>query len=68
MKRSRKNAKTSSTGKASVTLGRARFAKISAVEGIVLTPKMKERIADFERQGLSAEERRQSIVRAYRKG
>jgi hypothetical protein len=44
-----------------------RFAKISAVEGIVLTPKMKERIADFERQGLSAEERRQSIVRAYRK-
>ena len=68
MKKSRQNAKTGSKGKASVTLGRARFAKISAVEGIVLTPKMKERIADFERRGLSAEERRQSIVRAYRKG
>ncbi|MEA2981799.1 MAG: hypothetical protein QOF09_3622 [Alphaproteobacteria bacterium] len=48
-------------------LGRARFTKISAVEGIVLTPRMEKRIADFERAGLSAKERRESVIRAYRK-
>jgi hypothetical protein len=51
-----------------VALGRERFAKISAVEGIELTPRMKQRAAEFDRQGLSAEERRRSIVRAHRKG
>ena len=50
-----------------MTIGRARFTKISAVEGIVLTPRMEKRIADFERAGLSAKERRESIIRAYRK-
>jgi len=49
-------------------LGRDRFTKISSVEGIVLTQKMKKRLAEFDRKGLSAEERRTSIVRAYRKG
>lgn len=51
-----------------VTLGRERFGKISAVEGIVLTRDMKQRAAEFDRQGLSAEERRRSIVSAHRKG
>ena len=51
-----------------VTLGRERFGKISAVEGIVLTRDMKKRAAEFDRQGLSAEERRRSIVSAHRKG
>jgi hypothetical protein len=50
------------------TLGRDRFAKISEVEGIALTPQMKKRVAEFERMGLSAAERRRSIVRAYSKG
>jgi hypothetical protein len=51
----------------SITLGRERFAKISAVEGIALTPRMKQRVAEFDRRGLSAEERRRSIIRAYQK-
>lgn len=51
-----------------MTLGRERFAKISAVEGIVLTAVMKKRAADFDRRGLSGEERRRTIIRAYRKG
>jgi hypothetical protein len=49
------------------TLGRDRFARISAVEGIVLTPRMKERVAEFDRMGLSATERRRAIIRAYSK-
>lgn len=49
-------------------LGRDRFAKISAVEGIELTATMKRRAADFDRRGLSGEERRRAIIRAYRKG
>lgn len=48
-------------------LGRGRFAKISAVEGIELTAAMKRRAADFDRRGLSGEERRRAIIRAYRK-
>jgi hypothetical protein len=51
-----------------VTLGRERFGQISAVEGIVLTSDMKRRAAEFDRQGLSAAERRRSVVSAYRKG
>ena len=54
--------------KSNFTLGAKRFAKISAVEGIVLTTPMKKRMADFDRQGMSAEQRRALIVRAYRKG
>ena len=47
------------------TLGREAFAKISAVEGIALTPGMKEDFRAFEREGLSAEERRAALVRKY---
>jgi hypothetical protein len=50
-----------------MTLGRDRFAKISAIEGIELTPRMKQRVAEFDRLGLSAEQRRRSIIRAYSK-
>jgi hypothetical protein len=64
--------RSSSSGRArpasGVALGRERFAKISAVEGIEMTPRMKKRAAEFDRRGLSAEERRRSIVRTYRKG
>lgn len=48
-------------------IGRASFGKISAVEGIRLTPAMKKRAADAERKGLSAEEYRRTIMRSYRK-
>ena len=53
--------------KSGFVIGRASFGKISAIEGIRLTPAMKKRAADAERMGLLAEEYRQTIVRAYRK-
>jgi hypothetical protein len=51
-----------------IILGRERFARITAVEGIELTPAMRRRAAEFERRGLSGEERRRSIIRLYRGG
>ena len=51
-----------------VILGRERFAKISAVEGIELSPAAKRRAAEFDRLGLSPEERIRRIVAVHRKG
>lgn len=48
-------------------VGRARFAKISAVEGIQLTEVMEKRTAEARRKGLTPEEYRLTIVRSYRK-
>lgn len=48
-------------------VGRARFAKISAVEGIHLTPAMEKRAAEAGQKGLTADEYRRMIVRSYRK-
>lgn len=48
-------------------VGRAKFAKISAVEGVKLTPSMNKRAIEFDRAGLSAEERRKAIIRAHAK-
>jgi hypothetical protein len=59
-----------STGKSSKTgfiIGRAGFAKISAVEGIQLKPAMKDRAAEAASKGLSAEEYRKAIIRTHRK-
>lgn len=53
--------------KLGVAIGARRFAKISAVEGIMLTGEMQTRAAEFDRKGMSAEERRRSILRVYRK-
>ena len=53
--------------KGGFVIGRDSFSKISAVEGIRLTPPMKKRATDAEREGLSAEEYRKTIVRSYRK-
>lgn len=66
---SRKNshAKNSSGKKKDRTIGRQRFAKISAVEGIVLSKAMTARARAFDRRGASAEERRAAIISAYRK-
>jgi len=66
-KNSTSTKKLGGTQKTDVVIGARRFAKISAVEGIVLTREMHARAAEFDRKGLSAEERRRSIVRAYRK-
>ncbi|MGA7806206.1 hypothetical protein [Bradyrhizobium sp.] len=55
----------SAAGKA---LGRAWGEKISAVEGIRLSPAAKQRAVEFDRLGLSPAERRNAIARAYRKG
>jgi hypothetical protein len=65
----RANAPRRTSGKAAAnTIGRKAFAKISAVEGIHLTPAMKRRAAEFDRKGLSAEERVRAIVATHRKG
>jgi hypothetical protein len=48
-------------------LGRACFAKISAVEGIRITSAMDADFREFDRKGLSAEERRKAIGRKYGK-
>lgn len=53
------------TGRYSV--GRASFAKISAVEGIHLTDAMQRRADEKRVKGLSAEEYRRTIIRTYRK-
>jgi len=49
------------------TIGRDRFAKISAVEGIHLSKKMMERARQADRDGLSDKERREAIIRAHRR-
>jgi hypothetical protein len=49
-------------------LGRRQFGKISAVEGIRLTGPMKQAFAAFDRAGLSAEERRRSIIGRFKRG
>lgn len=46
-------------------LGRDRFARISAVEGIALTEEMRATLDRFDREGLSAEERRRAILRYF---
>lgn len=48
-------------------VGRDVFAKISAVEGVKLTPEMRKDLEEFDRKGLSAKERRTAIVRKYAK-
>lgn len=59
---------TGKTGKGGFVVGRASFAKISAVEGIRLKPVMTKRAAEAAAKGLSAEEYRRTILRSYRKG
>jgi hypothetical protein len=48
-------------------VGRSRFAKISAVEGIRTTEEMDKDFREFDRRGLSARERRTLIERKYTK-
>jgi hypothetical protein len=46
-------------------LGSDRFAKISEVEGIRLTPEMKKRANEAKSKGLTAEEYRHTIIRSH---
>lgn len=47
------------------TIGRNAFAKISAVEGIHLTPELQKDFKAFEEENLSNADRRQAIVQKY---
>lgn len=47
------------------TIGRRDFAKISAVEGITLPRETEEVLREFDRQGLSRDERRRALLRKY---
>jgi hypothetical protein len=58
-------AKDAKTGR--FVLGSDRFAKISEVEGIRLTPEMKKRADEAKSTGLTAEEYRQTIIRSHQK-
>jgi hypothetical protein len=49
------------------TLGRKGFAKISAIEGIKLSPEMADNFREFDRQQLTASERRAAIRHKYGK-
>ena len=46
-------------------LGRTRFECISAVEGLQLSSDMRDTLDRFEREGLSADERRRAVIRQY---
>jgi hypothetical protein len=48
-------------------VGRHAFAKISAVEGIYLTPEMQRDLRHYDELGLTADERRKRIARKYGK-
>ena len=48
------------------TIGRDNFERISAVEGIRPTKEGRARTAEFDRKGLSPEDRIRAIIEAYR--
>jgi hypothetical protein len=66
MAKQKKAAKGAKSGR--FVLGTDRFAKISEVEGIKLTPAMKKRASDARSKGLTGEEYRRAIIRSHSKG
>ena len=59
---------SSKKGKAvGFVVGSVRFRKISAVEGIHYSSKMKGDVAISKSKALTPEERRKAIIKAYRK-
>lgn len=50
-----------------MAIGRARFEKISAVEGIRTSASTKKMFVEFDRKGLTAEERRRIIFEKHAK-
>jgi hypothetical protein len=67
MKKRVTSAKKTAKKSAKFVIGHARFSKISAVEGIALTPGMKARKTRLERSGASPAERRAAIIKAYKR-
>lgn len=65
MTKRKNNGKDAETGP--FLLGRDRFAKISAVEGIRPTAAMAKRANEAQAKGLTAEEYRRTIIRSHRK-
>ena len=55
----------SGRSKTTFTLGREAGARISAVEGVCLTPAMQADFKDFDRQGLEPAERRARLAKKY---
>ncbi|MEP0709069.1 MAG: hypothetical protein ABJL17_05835 [Parvibaculum sp.] len=49
------------------TLGRQAFVKISEIEGFKMSPTMEAEFQEFDKKGLSAEERRRAIARKFRR-
>jgi hypothetical protein len=60
-----KNAKDPSRGPRSYTIGRIGFARIGEVEGIKPSRGLEEDFRAFDRQGLSAEQRRRILAAKY---
>jgi hypothetical protein len=58
---------TEGTPDKSARLTREEFAKISEVEGLRLSDKMKAAFADFDRRNLTAEQRRQAIIDRFKR-
>lgn len=59
--------KTAPTGAFRYTVGRRAFARIGAIDGVRLTDEMEEDLREFDRKGLTVEERRRAIARKYGK-
>lgn len=53
--------------KGGFVLGRSRFEKISAVEGIKTSAASRRMFEEFDRKGLSDAQRRAAILRKYKK-
>lgn len=54
------------TREAKPTLTREEFARISAIEGVSLTAEAEAMFEDFDRRGLSDEQRRAEIIRRFK--
>jgi hypothetical protein len=65
---SQRKKRSKKLGMSGHVVGRARFTKISAVEGITMSEEMTKRARMSAAKGLSAEETREIIVRSYRRG
>jgi len=63
----RASKRSASSNSGSIVLGRSAFKKISAVEGIQLSRKSEALFAEFDRNGLSAEERRLILLEKHAK-
>jgi hypothetical protein len=63
----KKRPQRSDSNRAGFVVGRERFAKISAVEGIQLSKSMKARAMEADRAGLSDQQKREAIIAVHRK-